>query len=237
MKIFLLHYAFEKPVAGLSEKNFYENLKVKFGDRADFSKFKAEDPVVVYISEDKTCPIKSGDIEYIIDKEETVSIKLDEAPDIQMQSRRKYKRYPASQLCYIKEVYSKKKGTAVIKNISSHGLLLLTKDDFNIDDVIEISIYFGNSIYFIEGKIVREYKEKEYWEYGIFVNNADLYSLKNIREFMRSYQKEFIKNIDINLFNQAYYVDFIFDSFEESDASEKINDAALKLNEVLKRRR
>jgi len=32
-------------------------------------------------------------------------------------------------------------------------------------------------------------------------------------------------------------MDFVFDFFEESDASERLNDAALKLYEVLKRYR
>jgi len=235
IKGFILHYAFEKPIAVLLRKDINGVLHAKFDERNDFLKFKEGDPVIVYISDDDTCPVKSGDIEYIIDKEETVSIKLDKAPDMQMQSRRKHKRYPASQFCYVKEVYSKKKGTAVIKNISSHGILLLSKSDFNVDDVIEISIYFGNSIYFIEGKIVREFKEKGFWGYGVYVNNMDLYSLKNVREFMRKYQKEFIKNIDINLYNQANYLDFMFDYFEESYASERINDATLRLYEVLRR--
>lgn len=236
-RIFILHYAFEKPIAALLRKDFNGSLHVEFDERSILLKFKLGDPVVVYIPADNACSIKSGDIDYIINEEETVSIKLDETVDMQMQSKRKFKRYPASQFCGVKEVNTKKKGTAILKNISSHGLLMFSKNDFKVNDVIEASIYFGTTIYFIEGKIVREIEGKEYRGYGILVKNTDFSSLKNIREFMRVYQNEFIKSIDINLVNQANDMDLIFDSFEESNASERLNDATLKLNEVLRRYR
>lgn len=236
-RIFLLHYAFEKPIAALLRKDFNGSLHVEFYEKSILLKFELGDPVVVYIPEDNTYSIRSGDIDYIINEEETVSIKLDETVNMQMQSRRRSKRYPASQFCGVKEIYTKKKGTAILKNISSHGFLLVTKDDFKVNDVIEASVYFGTTIYFIEGRIVREIEGKKYRGYGILVKNTDIPSLKNIREFMRVYQNEFIKSIDINLVNKAKAMDLIFDSFEESNASERLNEATLKFNEVLRRYR
>ena len=235
MWIFILHYAFEKPIAALLRKDFNGSLHVEFDGR--YIQFKLGDPVVVYIPADNTYPIKSGYIDGINNEEETVLIKLDETADMQIQSRRKFKRYPASQFCGVKEVYTKKKGTAILKNISSHGLLLLSKNDFKVNDVIEASIYSGTTTYFVEGKIVREVEGKEYRGYGILVKNTDFSSLKNIGEFMRVYQNEFIKSIDINLINQANDMDLIFDSFEESNASERLNDATLKLYKALRRYR
>lgn len=234
-RIYILHYAFKKPIAALLRKDFNGSLHVEFDERSILLKFKLGDPVVVYIPADNTYSIKSGDIDYIINEEEIVSIKLDETGNMQMQSRRKFKRYPASQFCDAKEIYTKKKGTAILKNISNNGLFLVSKNDFKVNDVIEASVYFGTTIYFIEGKIVREIEGKEYRGYGILVKNTDLFSLKNIREFMRVYQYEFIKSIDINLVNQAKDMDLIFDSFEESNASERLNHATLKLYEVLRR--
>ncbi len=236
-RIFILHYAFKKPIAALLRKDFNGSLHVEFDERSILLKFKLGDPVVVCIPADNTYSIRSGDIDYIINEEETVSIKLDETVNMQMQSRRKFKRYPASQFCGVKEIYTKKKGTAILKNISSHGLLLLSKNDFKVNDVIEASIYFGTATYFIEGKIVREMEGKEYRGYGISVKNTDFSSIKNTREFMRVYQNDFIKSVDINLVNQANDMDLIFDSFEESNASERLNDATLKLHEALKRYR
>jgi|GEM_PF-1402012 len=233
----MLHYAFEKSIAALLGKKSDESLQVIFNEGSALLKFKPEDPVVVCIPADNTCSIKSGDINRIIDEEKTVLIKLDETVNAQMQSGRKFKRYPASQFCYVKDVYTKKRGTGVIKNISSHGLLLLSKTDFNVDDVIETSFYFGTTMYFIEGRIVRKAEGKEYRGYGISVKYTDFPSLKNIREFMIMYQSEFIKSMDANLVNQASGMDFIFDLFEKSNASERINDAVLKFNEILKRHR
>ena len=234
-RIFILHYAFEKPIAASLRKDLNGSIHVEFDERSILLKFELGDPVVVYFPASNSYSIKSGDIDYIMNEEETVSIKLDEAGNMQMQSRRKFKRYPASQFCGLKEVYTKKKGTAILKNISSHGLLLLSKDDYKVNDVIEVSIYFGTTIYFIEGKIVREIEGEVYREYGILVRNTDFFSLKNIGEFMRIYQNEFIKSIDINLVNQANDMDLIFDSFEEFNVSERLNDATLKLHEVLRR--
>ncbi len=51
---------------------------------------------------------------------------------------------------------------------------------------------------------------------------------------MRVYQNKFIKSIDINLVNHVKDMDLIFDSFEESNASERLNNATLKLYEVLR---
>lgn len=233
-RIYILHYAFEKPIAALLRKDFNGSLHVEFDERSILLEFILGDPVVVYIHGDNTYSIKSGDIDYIINEEEIVSIKLDETVNMQMQSRRKFKRYPASQFCGVKVIDTKKKGTAILKNISSHGLFLVSKNDFKVNDVIEASVYFGTTIYFIEGKIVREIEGKEYRGYGILVNDTDFSSLKNIREFMRVYQNEFIKSIDIDLVNQANDMDLIFDSFEESNASERLNDATLKLYELLR---
>ncbi len=236
-RIFILHYAFEKPITALLRKDFNGSIYVEFDERSILLKVKLGDPVVVYIPADNTYSIKSGDIDYIINEEEIVSIKLDEPVNMQIQSRRKFKRYPASQFCGVKDIYTKKKGTAILKNISSHGLFLVSNDDFKVNDVIEASVYFGTTIYFIEGLIVREIEGKEYRGYGIVVNNTDLFSLKNIRKYMIVYQNEFIKSIDINLVKQARDMDLIFDSFEESNASERLNDATLKFNEVLRRYR
>lgn len=236
-RIYILHYAFKKPIDALLRKDFNGSLHVEFDERSTLLKFNFGDPVVVYIPGDNTYSIKSGDIDYIINEEEIVSIKLDEKVNMQMQSRRKFKRYPASQFCGVKEIYTKKNGTAILKNISNYGLFLVSKDDFKVNDVIEASVYYGTTIYFIEGKIVREIEGKEYRGYGICVKNTDLFSLKNIREFMRVYQNEFIKSIDINLINQARDMDLIFDSFEESNASERLNNATLKLDEILRRYR
>ncbi|MEG6613601.1 PilZ domain-containing protein [Pseudoclostridium thermosuccinogenes] len=236
-KIFILHYAIEKPIAALLKKDLGGSLHVEFEERSFFLKFKPGDPVVVCISENNTYSIKSGDIDNIINKGETVAIKLDETVNMQMQSRRKFKRYPASQFCDVKGVYTKKKGTAILKNVSSHGLFLYSKNEFKVNDVVEASVYFGNIIFFIEGKIVREIEGKEHRGYGISIKDTDLLSLKNIREFMRVYQYEFIKSIDADLVKKANDMDFVFDFFEESNASERINDAAFKLYEALRRHR
>ncbi len=237
-RIYILHYALEKPTAALLRKDLNGSLYVEFDDRVILLKLKPGDPVVVYIpSDDNTYSIKSGDIDYIINGEEIVSIKLDEPVNMQILSRRKFKRYPTSQFCDVKEIYTKKKGTAILKNISSHGLFLVTKNYFKVNDVIEASVYFDTTIYFIEGMIVREIEGKEYRGYGILVKNTDLFSLKNIRKYMIVYQNEFIKSIDINLINRTRDMDLIFDSFEESSASERLNDATLKFNEVLRRYR
>lgn len=232
-KIFILHYAFEKPVAAIIKNESNGSLYAAFTERNILLQLKPGDPVVIYYPDD-TYSIKSGDIDYIINEEETVSIRLGEMTDMQMESRRRYKRYPASQFCDVKEIYTKKKGPAILKNISNQGLLLLSKNYFEVNDIVEASIYFGPATYFIEGRIVRVFEGKEYRGYGISVI-ADFSSMKNTREFMRAYQNEFIKNIDINLINQAYDMDLIFDSFEESNVSERLNNATLKFHEVLKK--
>ncbi len=236
-RIFMLHYAFEKPIAALLIKDSDERLHVKFDDRSIFLKLRQGDPVAVYFPVDNKYSIKSGDIDYVINEERIVSIKLDDI-NIQMQSRRNFKRYPASQFCGVKELNTKKKGTAILKDISSQGMLMFSKDNFKVNDVIEASVYFGTTTYFIEGKIVREIEGREYRGYGILVQNTDRYSIKNIKEFMRVYQNEFIRSIDSNLINQANDMDLIFDSFDsykESSEADKLNDAAIKFHEVLRR--
>lgn len=132
-RIYILHYAFEKPIAALLRNDFNRSLHVEFDERVTFNKFELGDPVVVYIPEDNTFSIKSGDIDSISNEEEIVSIKLDESVNVQIQSRRKFKRYPASQFCGVKEIFTKKKGTAILKNISSQGLFLVSNDDYKVN--------------------------------------------------------------------------------------------------------
>lgn len=235
MRVFILHYHFEKPIPALLKKDFNGSLHVVFEERSVLRNLKLGDPVVVYIPENNKYSIKSGDIDYKFIEEEIVSIKLDETVNIDIQSKRMFKRYPASQFCGVKEVNTRKRGSAILKNISSQGLLLFSKDAFKVNDTIEASVYFGTTIYFIEGRVVRKIEGKEYQGYGIMIKNNDIFSLKNTREFMKVYQKEFIKSIDVNLVNQARDMDLIFDSFEASNVRDRLNDATLKLYEVLRR--
>ena len=156
MRVFVFHHAFEKPISAILRKKTNESLYVEFGEKFILSKFKLEDPVVVFITLDYIYCIKSGDIEYIIYEEEIAAIRLD--AKVNIQNRSIYKRFPVSQFCDVREIYTNKKGTGILKNLSSNGMLLVSKKDFQLGDIIEISIYFGATVYFIEGKIVRKIK-------------------------------------------------------------------------------
>lgn len=234
-QVFIFHHTFDKPIPALLSKCSEESLHVRFVGKSPLLNMKPEDPVVVFIPLDNTYYIKSGDVDYIDPKQELTVIKLDMT--VNMKDRRVYKRYPAYQFCEVREVFTKKKGTAILKNISNNGMLLVSKNDFQLGDAIETSICVGAAIYFIEGKIVRAIKGNEYGKYGVVVKKSDVASIKNIREFMKMYQCVCLKNIDYDLVDLANEADLVFDLFGEFNTDKRLSDAALKLDEVLKKNR
>ncbi len=96
--------------------------------------------------------------------------------------RREYDRYPTSFLADIKLVGTTKRAAACIKDISYSGMCIFSTEDFEIEDNIDINLYFSNRVLTFEGTIMRKSKIFGRSEYGIQLVHRDknaMYAAQN----------------------------------------------------------
>lgn len=177
----LRHYNKLKPinctfVSGDCSKIF----TVKIGENENFeAKMIKGDPVLVGILDtNEMLTVNGGSVvgtnpnedQYIICSNNVINI----AKELE---KRQYERFPTSLLGEIKHMESSKKESACIKDFSYSGMCLYSTGDFEINDVIEISVFLSNSVSKYDATIIRKAKNFGRNEYGIQIIHRDKNSM------------------------------------------------------------
>ena len=116
---------------------------------------------------------KNNTVEAIIDKVDTGA------------NQRMYERFPVSLYSDIRTKFSKKKHLAIIKDISTYGMLIYCKSDFPIGEQIEVDIYMEKIMVLLKSDIMRKKEITHYNEYGLRIIYEDINSMIFIKEFIR----------------------------------------------------
>ncbi len=116
---------------------------------------------------------KNNTVEAIIDKVDTGA------------NQRMYERFPVSLYSDIRTKFSKKKHLAIIKDISTYGMLIYCKSDFPIGEQIEVDIYMEKIMVFLKSDIMRKKESTHYIEYGLRIIYEDINSMNFIKEYIR----------------------------------------------------
>ncbi len=173
----------------------YHEDKVTVKLTRDFSiiNFFVGDPVVIslYVKEEVIsigCTISQfqndkGIVELIIDS-------VERHPE-----RRQYERYPVSIYADVKKELSRKKYLAIIKDINIYGLCFYSKEEFEVDNQLEISMYVEMNILFLNVVIVRKVKRENYFEYGAKIVYKDASTMNVMEEYLKKVQKIYENDI------------------------------------------
>lgn len=133
------------------------------------------DPVLIgVLDRDNALQVHGGSVvsgtpqedEYILCSNEVVKMSND-------QEKRQFERYPSSLLGDIKLLNSSKREASCIKDISYSGMGVYSEGDFNIDDIVEVTIYLSNNVTRFDGTIMRKELTFGRHEYGIQIIHRD----------------------------------------------------------------
>jgi hypothetical protein len=120
---------------------------------------------------------------------------IDGLSDIKIMSEKKvtdsrlHERFPVSLFAEINDIENEKCHTVLIRNISVSGLMIISKENFDLDSIVDLSIFIENNIIKTMGQIVRKNEHAYSFEYGIKLIFKDL-SSKNIIEKYILYLKD-----------------------------------------------
>lgn len=169
---------------------FVEGKKIGVEMNPQFLKVKfiEGDPIVlVYESENEIftceCLIDEMDLEM---KKMFVKIEHEQA----IQNSRIFERFPVSLYASIHAATTKKKVTAIIKNISMTGIAIIAKKELKLNDEVNIDLYLDERVVGFKGCVVRAQKSGNKCEFGVRTEYPD-YSVKNtIRLYLEILKNE-----------------------------------------------
>lgn len=181
VSLVLRHYNKLKPincsvVSGDTKKLFTVKLIENDGHISEM--FKGDPVLIGLLGEDESLTIKGGSVVGAMPKEEQYIIcSNDVANMIKELDKRQYERYPTSLLGDVKLVNSSKRESACIKDFSYSGMCIYSDGEYNVNDLVEVSVYFTNSVSKYDGTIIRRVKNFGRNEYGIQIIHRDKNSM------------------------------------------------------------
>lgn len=146
------------------------------------------DPVVLGYEQDGQVYILGCTIHKIRPKDNSVELKIDKVDS--SADQRQYERYPVSLYGDIRARYGSKKYLVTIKDISYYGMLVYSKTELQINDLVEVDIYMDKNIVFLKGNIVRKMQTPHHFEYGLTIVYDDKNSINLMKEYIKRLRKE-----------------------------------------------
>jgi len=194
----LRHYSRSKPVTCSLISGTLDNFfTVKLNDALDiYNDISKGDPVLFGKCEnEQETKIIGG---FVLSKAENNEITV--SPDMTSfkLERRHNPRYPVSIFGYIKHGAAKENvSSAWIKDISYEGLRICTDSLLEVEDSVEVNICISNSVFNIEGVIVRKKSLYGRNEYGIqitFRYKSSVYTTREYVDNLISQEKRLLEN-------------------------------------------
>ncbi|MDF2988882.1 MAG: PilZ protein [Eubacterium sp.] len=201
----LRHYNKFKPInctfiSGDTDKIF--TVKLHETENSITEMLKGDPVLIGLLDDDETLSVNGGSVVGANPKEEQYIICTNKVVSMARESeKRQYERYPTSLLGDIKLLDSSKRETACIKDFSYSGMCIFSTGEFEVDDVIEISVYLSNSVSKYDGTIMRKTKNFGRNEYGISIIHRDknaMYTTESQLTNMIQTEKELIYRHLIN---------------------------------------
>jgi hypothetical protein len=189
-KAIILHYESKIPILCYIKTSSVDNFfSVEFSDEISFSLHKG-DPVVIGIPIDHNIEVLGGsvvNINYNNDSLKSLLIVTD-SKRVPFE-RRKHIRLPTSLYGIISNdniIISE----ACIKDISYSGLRIYTNSQFEIDDQVDINVFFLNETGLLKCSFVRKANRYEKMEYGLNIIH-DKESMELIEKIIESIRNSY----------------------------------------------
>lgn len=177
ISLVLRHYNRLKPmdctvISGDTSKLF--TIRLNDNESKGTEMFKGDPVLIGTLTNSDAIQINGGNVIGVTGKCETYIICSNEVVNIAAEmEKRQHERYPASLLGDIKSIASNKREDACIKDISYSGMCIFSTGEYNVDDIVEVTIYLSNTVSIFDGKVVRKSKNFGRNEYGIQIIHRD----------------------------------------------------------------
>lgn len=187
LTIVLKNYSKLKPInctviSGDIKKLFTVKIDENVSKKAEFIK---GDPVLIGLaSSNEKIKIWGGSVIATMPTENSYIIcskEFEEYP--QELENREIERYDTSLLANIKLINTSKREAACIKNISFTGMCILSTGEYEVNDIVDIELYFSSNVLIYEAEILTKLKHFNRNEYGVQLKHRDknaMYTAKGI---------------------------------------------------------
>jgi len=184
VSLVLRHYNKFKPIScEVISGDINKLFTVKFIDNENNgTEISKGDPVLIGVLKGEDMEVNGGSVVGTTSQEDKYIICSDDIAKMAKEfDKREFDRYPASILGDIKLMSTSKRESACIKNISYSGMCIFSNGDYEINDVVEITIYFSNNVSKYDGTVVRKAKSYGRNEYGIQIIHRDKNSMESTK--------------------------------------------------------
>lgn len=182
------HYSGLAPFKSIIINTDDEKIILRLTKEFAIMNFLAGDPVVLGYESEEEVKIFGCNILDINIRENTLYLQVDSIDS--ESNRRQYERYPVSLYADIKLRNGGKKFLATIKDMSYYGMLIYSKADLNISELLEVAIYMEKSTVFFNTNIVRKAERPNYFEYGLGIIYSDGSSLNYMKDYLKVLKME-----------------------------------------------
>ncbi|MDP4092514.1 MAG: PilZ domain-containing protein [Bacillota bacterium] len=163
-------------------------VKVKLTKEFALLNFLIGDPVVFGYESNDLVYIFGCNVVDISIREGIVTLKVD---NIDAESnKRKYERFPVSLYADMKLRSSNKKHLATIKDMSCYGMLIYSKADIEVSELLDLAVYMDKSIAFFNTNVIRKSESANYFEYGLGIIHSDSNSLNTMKDYLKVLKNE-----------------------------------------------
>ncbi len=173
----LRHYNKFKPInctfiSGDTSKIF--TVKISENENGVAEMLKGDPVLIGILDESEILMVNGGSVVGANPKEDKYIICSNNVVNIARElEKRQYERYPTSLLGEIKLADSSRREPACIKDFSYSGMCIYSTGDFEVNDVVEISVFLANNVSKYDGTVMRKSKNFGRNEYGIQIVHRD----------------------------------------------------------------
>lgn len=158
------------------------------------------DPLVIVHEFNKEIKLCECSIIEIDSKSKLLRTKVDVTQPIMNQ--RLFERYPTSLYAEIMPKGTRKRNSAMIKNMSIYGAYLLSKAEYDKGSKVHFDLHMKNQVLQLDADIVRVEQGEHYFEYGLSIFYKDLSTRNFIKSYLSSLkgeQERFVLDLRNNL--------------------------------------
>ena len=189
--ISIRHCSETEPLRCIVHEVIDENVEIKPIKDFVVHNFYKHDPVVIAYENNGQIYIGSGRIFDINTQNGFICIETSSFEGIEIS--KKIDKYPVSLLSDIRQKNSQKKESALVKMIGLESIIFNSKADLQIDDEVEIDIYFGKVLTCLKGEVLWKVCRSLNNEYCIKSFFPSLQTRNHVKRFLQTLNEEHIE--------------------------------------------
>lgn len=182
------HYSMLNVFKGIVQNVFDNIVTLSLSKEVSVTRFLEGDPIVVAFEGHENVKIIGGILTRLNIAEELLDFAMDVMDE--EAKNRIYERCPVSLYSDFKLSDTGKKCFGLIKDISYYGLLVLSKEDLDRGQRMDLDIFLVRDIMSIKAEVIRQIQGTMYLEYGLKIIHKGPSVYNHVQNYVRKLQDE-----------------------------------------------